>query len=111
MIALTADQLAAYRGCVPANACYQSCLQAAQARLDDPVAAQDPDELPNAARWAARLDWPAPSNPDTRHLNAGADGEDTGTDGEVPAADGEVPAADGEDQAADGGDQAVPVAD
>ncbi len=104
MAGLTADQLAAYRGCVPANMCYQNCLQAAQARLDDPVAAQDPDELPNAARWAARLDWPAPSNPDTRHLSSGSDGE-------APAADGETPETDAVPLEADGGDQAVPVAD
>lgn len=83
MTGLTAEQLARYRGCDPANGCYPDCLASAQHSLANPIAASDPDELRNAARWAARLDWPAPSNPDTRHLEQG------GPDSEAPAADGE----------------------
>lgn len=85
MTGLTAEQLARYRGCDPANGCYPDCLASAQHSLDNSVAAVDPSELRNAARWAARLDWPAPVNPDTRHLEQDAAEPEPAEDAADPA--------------------------
>jgi hypothetical protein len=47
---LTADELAAFRGCDLSNDCYGDCLRAAQNAIDAGV---DP-EIDEAKAWAAR---------------------------------------------------------
>ena len=51
---LTAGQLAQFRGCVPWNECYSECVQTAQYHIDE---GDDPQELADAAEWAARQNW------------------------------------------------------
>lgn len=57
VMALTAGQLAQYRGCETWNECYSECVESAQWSLDNPDVNDNAADIAAATEWAATQKW------------------------------------------------------